>query len=110
MLSIWNKEWRADKEKTGIIEQAQASWQDTIALYRLQEENIIGDAHENPDVYDKLCVVLVGARQRRPTGRMPTYQYAEGAFKESCQKFSLLHVGVVHTLTFLLLQDFSVII
>lgn len=70
MLSIWNKEWRADKEKTGIIEQAQASWQDTIALYR----------------------------------------YAEGAFKESCQKFSLLHVGVVHTLTFLLLQDFSVII
>lgn len=60
MLSIWNKEWRADKEKTGIIEQAQASWQDTIALYRLQEENIIGDAHENPDVYDKLCVVLVG--------------------------------------------------
>ena len=60
MLSIWNKEWRADKEKTGIIEQAQASWQDTIALYRLQEENIIGDEHENPDVYDKLCVVLVG--------------------------------------------------
>lgn len=48
-----------------------ASWQDTITLYRVKEENLVGNVHETPDAYDKLCVVLVGLGNEKRSVESP---------------------------------------
>ena len=46
-------------------------WKDTLTLYRLKEENLVGNAHEARDAYDKLCIVIVGLGKGSKSSQNP---------------------------------------
>lgn len=42
-------------------------WRDTLTLYRLKEENLVGNAHETPDAYGQAVHCDCGAGERQQT-------------------------------------------
>ena len=47
------------------------AWRDTITLYRLCEENLVGNAHEKPEAYDKMRIAVVGLGNQKPSEGNP---------------------------------------